>query len=39
MPILFYGDPHGDWAPLRAAIAERRPDHVVIVGDLGLTRR
>lgn len=38
MPILFYGDPHGVFAPLVAACAEARPDHVVIVGDLELAR-
>lgn len=36
MPILFYGDPHGEFAPLFAAAAEHRPEHVVLLGDLEL---
>lgn len=34
--ILFYGDPHGEWRPLLAAVAEAPPDAVVILGDSDL---
>ena len=38
-PILFYGDPHGEWEPLRDWCAYGPgPGHVVIVGDLELSR-
>ena len=36
MSILFYGDPHGDFAPLEAAVLLHRPRHVVIMGDFEL---
>ena len=34
--ILFYGDPHGEWEPLRRAVAARQPGVVVVLGDLDL---
>lgn len=30
--ILFYGDPHREYAPLFEACAKRRPDHVIVLG-------
>jgi predicted phosphodiesterase len=36
MTILFYGDPHGQWEPLFDAVQTRRPDHVVLLGDMEL---
>jgi predicted phosphodiesterase len=36
MAILFYGDPHGHWEPLFDAVATRRPEHVVLLGDMEL---
>jgi len=36
MTILFYGDPHGHWKPLFDAVAEERPDAVVLLGDMDL---
>ena len=36
--IVIYGDPHGEWRPLLRAIAEERPDGVVILGDCDLSR-
>lgn len=38
MGIIFYGDPHGEFGPLREAVARERPDHVVVLGDLELAR-
>lgn len=38
MPILFYGDPHRVWEPLYEAVAARRADHVVLMGDYELDR-
>ena len=34
--ILFYGDPHGEWRPLLAAVQENRPAAVVLLGDCDL---
>lgn len=34
--ILFYGDPHGEWEPLRRAVTARQPAVVVVLGDLDL---
>ncbi|MFW5453492.1 metallophosphoesterase family protein [Thioalkalivibrio sulfidiphilus] len=34
--IIFYGDPHGDFSGLIRAAEARRPEAVVILGDLGL---
>jgi predicted phosphodiesterase len=34
--VLFYGDPHGKWAPLTDAVLLHRPAAVVILGDCGL---
>lgn len=36
MSILFYGDPHGHWQPLFDAVAARRPEAVVLMGDMDL---
>ena len=37
--IIFYGDPHGEWAPLYDACAYRQePGHIVVIGDLELKR-
>ena len=38
MSLLIYGDPHGEWRPLLAAVAEEVPDAVVILGDCDLVR-
>ncbi len=38
MSILIVGDPHGEWRPLLEAVAEDRPDAVVILGDCDLGR-
>ena len=32
--ILFYGDPHSNWAPLLYSVNELRPKSVFIFGDL-----
>ena len=38
-PVLFYGDPHGDWGPLHDHVADCPvPGHIVVVGDLELAR-
>ena len=37
--ILAYGDPHGDWRPLLAECARRRPATVLLVGDCDLFDR
>ena len=34
--ILFAGDPHGDFKPLIAAVHERKPEAVVLLGDYDL---
>ena len=34
--MIFYGDPHGEWGPLRVACRDERPDAVVILGDCDL---
>ncbi len=34
--VIFYGDPHGEWEPLRVACRDERPDAVVILGDCDL---
>lgn len=34
--ILFYGDPHGEFAPLTEAVETHRPAAVVLLGDLDL---
>src|SRR5215207_1427073 len=36
MSILFYGDPHGEFAPLLAACQRHRPEAVVLLGDMML---
>lgn len=36
MTILFYGDPHGEWRPLLAAVQQKRPAAVVLLGDCDL---
>ena len=36
MSILFYGDPHGQWQSLFEAVAQHRPDVVILLGDMGL---
>ncbi len=36
MSILFFGDPHGEWPPLFAAVQQHRPAAVVLLGDCGL---
>ena len=38
MSVVFYGDPHGVWAPLLAAVRNEVPDAVVLLGDCDLTR-
>ncbi len=38
MSILIFGDPHGDWGPLRVAIADELPAAVIILGDCDLKR-
>ncbi len=38
MSLVIYGDPHGDWRPLLAAVAEDRPSAIVILGDCDLQR-
>lgn len=37
--ILFYGDPHGNWAPLFTAVEHKNPEAVVILGDLAEPKR
>lgn len=32
--ILFYGDPHSNWAPLLNSVNEMRPQSIFILGDL-----
>jgi predicted phosphodiesterase len=34
--ILFYGDPHGEFAPLLDACARHRPEAVILLGDMML---
>lgn len=36
--VLFAGDPHGDFKPLIAAVHEKNPDAVVLLGDYDLDR-
>ncbi|MGR9116923.1 MAG: metallophosphoesterase family protein [Gammaproteobacteria bacterium] len=36
--ILFAGDPHGDFKPLIAAVHERKPEAVVLLGDYDLEK-
>ena len=36
MSVLFYGDPHGTWQPLFDAVAQERPEAVVLMGDMDL---
>ncbi len=36
--VIFYGDPHGEWGPLRVACRDERPDAAVILGDCDLAR-
>jgi len=36
--ILYAGDPHGVFDPLRRAVHEHRPEAVVVLGDFGLER-
>jgi predicted phosphodiesterase len=36
MSLVIYGDPHGAWAPLREAVAERPPKAIVLLGDCEL---
>ena len=38
MTLMFYGDPHGSWEPLRAAVASSPPAAVIILGDCDLLR-
>jgi predicted phosphodiesterase len=38
MSVVFYGDPHGVWAPLLAAVRDEVPDAVVLLGDCDLSR-
>ena len=38
MSLVIYGDPHGEWRPLLAAVAEAVPAAVVILGDCELGR-
>jgi hypothetical protein len=33
---VFYGDPHGEWRPLLAAVQENRRAAVVLLGDCDL---
>lgn len=37
MPILFCADPHGDWGSLLTGAFRHNPEHVVLLGDMGLT--
>ena len=36
--VIFYGDPHGEWGPLRVACRDERPEAVVILGDCDLVQ-
>ncbi len=38
MSLVIYGDPHGEWRPLLAAVAEEASHAVVILGDCDLVR-
>lgn len=38
MSILIYGDAHGDWRPLRAAMVDAPPVAIVLLGDCDLAR-
>lgn len=38
MAITFYGDPHGNFEPLIREWENRRPSHVVLLGDMDLER-
>src|SRR3546814_7311025 len=38
MAVTFYGDPHGSFGPLLAEWEKRRPNHVVLLGDMDLER-
>lgn len=38
MSLVIYGDPHGEWRPLLAAVAKETPTAVVILGDCDLVR-
>ena len=38
MSVVIYGDPHGDWEPLLAAVAEDPPAAVILLGDCDLGR-
>ena len=38
MSLVIYGDPHGEWRLLLAAVAEAPPAAVVILGDCDLER-
>lgn len=35
-PVIFYGDPHGEWKPLLKAVQEFHPSGVVLLGDCDL---
>lgn len=36
--LLFYGDPHGEWRPLRETLRTESPDAVILLGDCDLHR-
>ena len=36
--ILFYGDPHGVWRPLRESLSTDTPDAIILLGDCDLER-
>ena len=38
MLLLAFGDPHGEYGPLGRAAAKRRPDCIVLMGDLSADR-
>lgn len=36
--LVFYGDPHGEWRPLRETLCKGSPEAVVLLGDCDLHR-
>ena len=38
MSLVIYGDPHGEWRPLRTAVMDEPPSAIIILGDCDLHR-